>query len=115
MSCLIRTETNEILVENLLVKKTSWGRLRGLLLFRKLASDTGMLLISTKGVHTFGMLFPLDIYFFNESMRLIAIQSCVLPWRLPKSPEGTQHILEVHHFQDVAPLKLDVGEQVSVL
>jgi len=115
MSCLAKTETKEILVENLLVKKTLWGRIKGLLLFRKLDPGSAMLLISTKGVHTFGMVFPLDIYFLNASMRLIAIQSCVLPWRLPKSPEGTEHILEVHHFPDIAPLKLDIGEQVSVL
>ena len=115
MNRLVKTETKATLVKNLMVRTTFWGRLKGLLFFRKLDPGSAMLLISTKRVHTFGMAFPLDIYFFNESMRLIAAQSCVLPWRMPKSPKGTQHILEVHHLPDAQPLKLVIGEQISVL
>lgn len=115
MNRLVRTETKATLVGNLMIRTTFWGRLKGLLLFRKLDPGSAMLLISTKKVHTFGMVFPLDLYFFNESMRLITVQSCVLPWSVPKSPEGTQNILEVHHLPDAEPLKLNIGEQVSIL
>ncbi len=115
MNRLVKTETGDILIENLLVRATYWGRLRGLLFQREPENGSAMLLVATKRVHTHGMLFPLDLYFFNGSMRLIDSQRRVMPWRLPESPEGTQHILEIHHKAAAKPLRLNLGEQVSIL
>jgi uncharacterized membrane protein (UPF0127 family) len=115
MNRLVHTETGDILVERLLVRATYWGRLRGLLFHREPETGSAMLLVTTKKVHTHGMLFPLDLYFFDASMRLIDSQHRVMPWRLPESPEGTQHILEIHHSVAAEPLRLDIGEQVSIL
>ena len=115
MNRLVHTVTGNILVERLLVIATFWGRLRGLLFHRGLETGSAMLLVATRRVHTHGMLFPLDLYFLNGSMRLIESQHRVVPWRLPDSPEGTQHILEIHHRAAAEPLRLDIGEQVSIL
>ena len=115
MNRLVHTVTGDILVERLLVKATFWGCLRGLLFHRELETGSAMLLVATSRVHTYGMLFPLDLYFLNGSMRLIDSQHRVVPWRLPNSPEGTQHILEIHHRAANEPLRLDIGEQVSIL
>ena len=115
MSRLINTVTGDILIERLLVRATFLGRFRGLLFHRKLGTGAAMLLVATKRVHTHGMLFPLDLYFFNGSMRLIGSLHCVMPWKLPESPEGTQHILEVPHSTSTEPLRLDIGDQVSIL
>ncbi len=115
MNRLVHTVTGNILVERLLVKATFWERLRGLLFYRELETGSAMLLVATRRVHTHGMLFPLDLYFLNGSMRLIESQHRVVPWRLPDSPEGTQHILEIHHRDVTEPLQLDIGEQVSIL
>ena len=115
MNRLVHTVTGNILVERLLVKATFWGCLRGLLFHRELETGSAMLLVATRRVHTYGMLFPLDLYFLNGSMRLIESQHRVMPWRLPNSPEGTQYILEIHHRAATEPLRLDIGEQVSIL
>ena len=115
MNRLVHTVSGDILVERLLVKATFWGCLRGLLFHRELETGSAMLLVATRRVHTYGMLFPLDLYFLNGSMRLIESQHRVVPWRLPDSPEGTQHIIEIHHRAAAEPLRLDIGEQVSIL
>ena len=115
MNRLVHTVTGEILVEILLVRATFWGRLRGLLFHREMETGSAMLFIATKRVHTHGMLFPLDLYFFNCSMCLIDSQHRVMPWRLPESPEGTQHILEIRNRASTEPLRLNIGEQVSIL
>jgi uncharacterized membrane protein (UPF0127 family) len=115
MNSLVKTGTGHILVENLLVRATLWGRLRGLFLYPQLEKDAAMFFIATKRVHTCGMLFPLDLYFFSRSMRLIGSKRRVVPWKLPESPEDTHHILEIHHRPSIKPLRLKVGEQVSIL
>jgi len=112
---LVHTATGDILVENLLIRATFCGRLGGLLLRKEMNVGSGMLLVAARRVHTFGMLFPLDLYFFNASMRLIGSLYCVMPWRMPGSPKGTQHILEIHHKTTNEPLRLDFGEQASIL
>jgi uncharacterized membrane protein (UPF0127 family) len=115
MNSLVKTGTGHILVKNLLVRATSWGRLRGLILYPQLEKDSAMFFVATKRVHTHGMLFPLDLYFFSRAMQLIGSQRCVVPWELPESPQGTHHILEIHHRPSLEPLRLKVGEQVSIL
>lgn len=115
MNRLVRTTTGDILIEKLLVRATFRGRLRGLLFHRELETGSAMLIVDTKRVHTLGMLFPLDLYFFNSSMRLIDFKHLVTPWRWPESPKGTHHVLEIQHRVDIGPLRLDIGEQVSIL
>ena len=115
MNRLVNTVTGDILIEKLLVRATFLGRFRGLLFHRKLEAGAAMLLVATKRVHTHGMLFPLDLYFFSGSMRLIDSRHRVMPRKLPKSPQGTQHILEIPYDTTTEPLRLNIGEQVSIL
>jgi len=115
MNSLLNTATGDILIERLLVRTTWWGRLRGLLFHRTPETGSAMLLVDTKRVHTHGMRFPLDLYFFNSSMRLICSLHRVMPWKLPKSPKEARHILEVPHSAGAEPLRLNIAEQVSIL
>lgn len=115
MISLVRCDTRETLVERLFVKTTFWGRFRGSLFYRNLDKDSAILLIATRRVHTCGMLFPLDLYFFDSSMVLINSCQRVRPYRLPPSPQDTNHILEVQHREGTPPLKLSAGDKVSIL
>lgn len=112
---LIHCSSGEILIETLLVKSTFWGRFRGLLFYRDLHEDSAVLLITTKRVHTFGMLFPLDMYFFDSSLVLIDFCRGIKQCKFPPSPKGTKHILEVQHREGVEPLRLTKGDKVSIL
>jgi len=115
MNRLVKNATGEVLVQNLLVRSTFGGRLSGLLFYPQLEPGSAMLLVATKRVHTYGMRFPLDLYFFTGSLRLINTQRCILPWQAPKSPEATQHILEIQHRAESEPLGLNIGENVCIL
>jgi len=114
MTSLIKTATKEILVKKLLIRTSFSGRLRGLLFRRELEKDTAMLLLGTRQVHTFGMLFPLDLYFFCASMNLIDKRFNVKPWGIPVSPLETRHILEVPHCPLNEGLQIKTGEQISI-
>lgn len=115
MTSLMRCCSGEILIERVFVKSTFWGKFRGLLFCRDLDKDSAILLVSTSRVHTCGLLFPLDLYFFDSSMVLIDSCRRIQPFKIPSSPKGTKHILEVKHREEVEPLKLEEGDKVSLL
>jgi uncharacterized membrane protein (UPF0127 family) len=115
LTCLLNTKTKEILVEKLIVRGTFLERFKGLLFYKELKHGSAMLLVGTEKVHTLGMYFPIDLYFFSESMCLIDTTFNVPPWKIPRSPEGTRHVLEIQYHPFTKPLQLCIGDQVSIL
>jgi uncharacterized membrane protein (UPF0127 family) len=47
------------------VARTRWARLRGLAWRRRSRAGPGLLIPDCRSVHTFGMLFCLDLYFLD--------------------------------------------------
>jgi len=50
---------------------TSFARLKGLIGRLKLRSDDGLWVVPSSGVHTLGVLFPLDLIYLDQSCRVI--------------------------------------------
>lgn len=50
---------------------TIFGRLRGFIGRLKLGSDEGIWLVPSRGVHTVGVLVPLDLIYLDENYRVI--------------------------------------------
>jgi uncharacterized membrane protein (UPF0127 family) len=97
MMKLINTRTGRTFLNNLSIKSSFWGRLVGYLFVPESENKNGMLLLTTKRVHTFGMSHPLDLYFLDRSFKLIDIQRDLKPNRISASPKGCAHILEISH------------------
>ncbi|GEM_PF-4771036 len=53
------------------VKKSFWGKLRGLLGKNNLPTNQGILLVNCRQIHTLGMKFPLDIVVLNKELRVL--------------------------------------------
>ena len=53
------------------VADTHFARLRGLLGRRRLRSDEGLWVVPCQGVHTIGVLFPIDVVYLDEALRVI--------------------------------------------
>lgn len=114
MTCLVNLTTGQVIVDGLHVQSTFVGRLRGLLFQKDAGPGRAMLLLHTGRVHTAGMNFALDLYFFDGDLNLLGRISGVRPWRLPRSPLGTRHILEVSHRSPKKILPIAVGDRVSL-
>lgn len=50
---------------------TTFARLKGLIGRFKLRSDEGLWVVPSSGVHTFGVLFPLDLIYLDSDHRVI--------------------------------------------
>jgi uncharacterized membrane protein (UPF0127 family) len=64
------------------VAETRLARLRGLALRRRSRAGAGLTIPRCRSVHTFGMLFRLDIYFLDQDGRVIREALGVRPCRV---------------------------------
>ncbi len=58
-----------------------FGRLRGFLLRPAPEPGEGILLSPCQGVHMFGVRYPLDVLFIDESGRILRVYEGLRPWR----------------------------------
>jgi uncharacterized membrane protein (UPF0127 family) len=70
------------------------ARILGLALLDRPAAGAGLLLPGCRGVHTFGMRFPLDLVFLDRSMRAVSFRRAVPPGRVAFE-RGAQAVLEM--------------------
>jgi uncharacterized membrane protein (UPF0127 family) len=55
------------------VADTSFARLKGLIGRLRLRSSEGLWVVPSSGVHTFGVLFPLDLIYLDDRCRVIKV------------------------------------------
>jgi uncharacterized membrane protein (UPF0127 family) len=115
MRTLVNSSTGTVLIEKLFFRKSIFLRAIGLLFRHGLEINSGILLFCTRRIHTYGMLFPVDLYFFDSHLRLISKQSNVLPGHAPRSPFGTRHILEIQHRSPGNELRIEHGDRVLII
>jgi len=92
----IRNQTkNTSLGRQISTANSGLARLIGLLGRRKLDPDTGLLIVPSSGVHTFGMLFPIDIIALDRDMRVRGVWERVGAFRLVGLSWKTHSVLEL--------------------
>jgi hypothetical protein len=70
------------------------ARLLGLALLDRAAAGPGLLIPRCAAVHTFGMRFPLDLYFLGPAGEVLEVRRTVPPRRFVSCP-GATAVLEV--------------------
>jgi uncharacterized protein len=84
----------EILGTTVPVATTLRSRLLGIALLRRDRAGAGLLIPHCRSVHTFGMRFPLDVFFLDAEGRVIELHRSVPRRRVIRSP-GAIAVLEV--------------------
>jgi uncharacterized membrane protein (UPF0127 family) len=69
-------------------------RLRGLAFRDRAEAGPGLLIPRCASVHTFGMRFPLDVYFLDAEGSVLALRLAVPPRRIVWHP-GSSAVLEI--------------------
>jgi uncharacterized membrane protein (UPF0127 family) len=64
------------------VARSRWMRLRGLAWRRRSRAGAGLVIPGCRSVHTFGMLFRLDVYFVDAGGRVVREVHDVKPGRV---------------------------------
>ena len=76
------TKEGRIILENVRVAGTYFGRLRGLMMKKSFGGDGGLLLLPCRQIHTFMMKFPIDAVFLSREQEVVHIERALMPGRV---------------------------------
>lgn len=92
---------------------TSLSRLFGLLGKRSLDPGCGILIRPSSGVHTLGMLFPIDVVALDKGLRVLKVWKRLRPWRFSSVSLKTHSMLELAPGQ-IDACNIEPGDQLAI-
>ena len=110
---LINVTASNTVAKRLMIAETSLTRLIGLLGKKQLAPGCGLLIRPSAGVHTFGMLFPIDVVALSKDLRVLRLWRALAPYRMTGLSLKTYSVLELPAGQ-IDATNLKVGDQLKL-
>ncbi len=77
------------------VADTQWMRLRGLLGRLRLRNDDGLWVVPSQGVHTIGLMFPVDLVYLDADSRVVQVVEHLSPFRVGPLRRRARSVLEL--------------------
>jgi hypothetical protein len=93
--CVFNKTAESFLGLNISYAGTSWARLKGLLGKFRLGSDEGLWVVPSQGIHTIGVLFPIDVVYLDATCRVIHLVEHVGPFHFTSIRWKCNSILEL--------------------
>jgi uncharacterized protein len=94
------------------IADTSLTRLIGLVGRRRLDSGCGLLIRPSSGIHTFGMLFAIDVVALSRDLRVLRLWHRVAPFRVTSIHLKTHSMLELPAGQ-ISHCRMEIGDQLE--
>lgn len=89
------TRTERVLAERAGVASTRATRAVGLLLHKELPQGEGLWIVPSRGVHTWGMRFAIDVIALDEGGHVVDLAENLKPWRIRLPRPGCVGVLEL--------------------
>jgi len=111
----VKNLTRESIVgESVELADTSFTRMFGLLGRRGLDAGGGLWIKPSSGVHTFFMMFSIDVIGLDRDRKVVKLWHCLPPWRVTSVSMKLQSVLELPCGVIKASLT-QVGDQLEIL
>src|SRR3984957_10497176 len=107
-----RTKRNTIGTQ-IAVADTSLTRLIGLAGRRRLHAGCGLLIRPSSGIHTFGMLFRIDVVALDKNLQVLKLWHRLAPFRVTTINLKTHSILELP-AGGISACEMRVGDQLEL-
>ena len=88
-------------------------RLVGLLKRTTLGPEEALWLMPSKGIHTIGMKFPIDVVFLKKNNEVLALISGMLPYRISSVQLRAYSVLELPNGT-IKKSSTEVGDQLEI-
>jgi uncharacterized protein len=95
------------------VADTPFARMRGLLGRMRLRSDEGLWTFPCRGIHTFGLMFPIDLIYLDAELRVIHLVESLGPLRIAPIRMNSESVLELPP-RSVYGSGTQVGDQLMI-
>ena len=113
--CIYNKTRERFVATNARVADGYFGRLVGLLgtTRRWALPGKGLWIVPSHGVHTIGMLYPLDLIFLDRHHRVVEVEEHVRPFRISKVTFKANSVLELP-THTVFLSETRVGDQLEI-
>ena len=92
----VYNETRECFLSlNVRPADTMFSRLKGLIGRLRLRADEGIWVVPSRGVHTLGLFFPLDLIYLDENHRVIHLMEYFPSFRIGPLKTNAESVLEL--------------------
>src|SRR5438270_9017604 len=92
---LRNSTTGTIIADKVHLARNLWSRAAGLITRAAVAEYEGLWLPRCRAIHTFGMRTRIDVFFMDETYRVVQQHECVAPNRLLVGPPNARHTVEL--------------------
>jgi len=107
--------TGQCIAEQVVLANTFFKRLRGLMFRRRsLAPAEALWLRPSNGVHTFWMLFAIDVIFLDRQLRIVKLVENMRPFRVTSPHLAARSVLEMP-AHTISRAALEIGDQLEVV
>ena len=88
-------------------------RLVGLLKRTNLGPEEALWLMPSRGIHTIGMKFPIDIVFLNKSHQVVGLMAGLAPYRISPVHFNGYSVLELPNGT-IKKSRTEIGDQFEI-
>jgi uncharacterized membrane protein (UPF0127 family) len=111
--CVFNKTNESFLGLNVTCACTSLGRLKGLLGKINISPGEGLWLVPSVGIHTVGLLFPIDVVYLDASYRVVHVVEHLGPFRFSPIRLNSASVLELPRHTIYAS-HTRVGDQLLI-
>ncbi len=112
-SYVLKNNLGEIICEKMLVANKIFDRMKGLMFSTELPDCDGFLIAPCNSIHTFFMLYDLDVLFLDNNFKVIKAIYNLSPWKMTWIYLKANQVLEMK----AGTLKKDIktGDQLEAI
>jgi uncharacterized membrane protein (UPF0127 family) len=111
--CVFNRTRESFLSLGVTLTDTHLGRLRGLAGKLRLKSDEGIWVVPSKGVHTIGVLFPIDLIYLDGQDRVLHLEESFGTFRIGPVRANCESVLELP-THTIYSSQTQVGDQLLI-
>lgn len=110
----VYNETRECFISlGVVPADTTFARLRGLIGRMKLKFDEGVWVVPSRGIHTLGVLFPLDLIYLDANHRVIHLSEHFPPFRIAALRAHAASVLQLP-THTIYSSQTQLGDQIRI-
>jgi uncharacterized membrane protein (UPF0127 family) len=111
--CAFNLERQSFISLGVVVANTTLARLRGLIGRARLRSDEALWVVPSRGIHTFGLMFPIDVIYLDGELRVIDIVQNLGPLRVAPIRWNCASVLQLP-AGSVSGSGTEIGDQLLI-
>jgi len=92
---------------------TIWKRLKGLLGKLRLGYDEGLWVVPSRGVHTFGVVFPIDVIYLDEQCQVVYLVEHLPAFRIAPLKVRAASVLQLP-AHTIYSSQTQVGDRLEI-